>query len=139
VAGEIRFVGLRAGDACTFWMARSARGAVGARHVHGTELRPGAEARLRVEPGRSITGRLVLPAGAGPVSLTGTLGGIRVEAHVRPDLTFDLAGLPEGTTWSLEASARVEDSPRPWRGRATARPGDEIAIEVRPRDAGGER
>ena len=47
--GALVQLGLRAGDACTFWMARSARGAVGARHVHGTELRPGAEARLRVE------------------------------------------------------------------------------------------
>jgi protocatechuate 3,4-dioxygenase beta subunit len=123
--------GLETNDECTVWIVGS-QGPQGTYSVYATGLKPGADVRLRATPGRSILVRLKVPAGASNVQVSAELDGLAVGGEVRPDGSYEIRGIPDGTSWKVTGHARVsEDSPYLW-GRATASPGATVELELKP-------
>jgi hypothetical protein len=127
-SAPFRFRGLRPGDDCTFWIAAQG-GSDHAIHVPG--LKPGADVLARARPGRSITGRLEVPAGATSLGLGAEHAGLRAWGQVNEDGTFEIRGLPEGTTWVVRGVARSADASTFYMGEVTAKAGDEIQMELK--------
>ncbi len=121
--GTVRFTGLDPAAVYSLWL-EWARG----RCAYRPEVRGDAgEVTLQLEPTKSITGRLLLPEGSpagvagGTVSAEGP--GLRVGGIVRPDLTYEVSGLPDGE-WTL--NARMGE----FHGTARARAGETADITL---------
>jgi hypothetical protein len=126
-----RFLGLRPGDDCTFWIP--AQGPQGDRCVYAPGLRPGGEVTVRAVPSRSITGRLKVPAGAQNLQVSAsTDDGPGTGGTVKPDGSFEIRGIPEGTTWTVHGHAQSADGASWFMGQATAAAGASVEIELKP-------
>lgn len=102
--GRVR--GLSAADRCVVWLAPDREG----RSFLARDARPGTEVVVARKPGLAITGRLSVPAGATDVHVAAQLADlwIGVQGTRAADGAFEIRGLPEGTTWQLNANGQVE-------------------------------
>ncbi|MFO0931243.1 MAG: carboxypeptidase-like regulatory domain-containing protein [Planctomycetota bacterium] len=116
--GVGRLRGLAPTDRCIVWMAPDREGRV----FLARDARPGAEVVVAPKPGLRITGRMTVPAGATDVQVSAQLEDlwIGVQGTRAPDGAFELRGLPEGTTWQLNGTCRVEGRWVTTRGPAVA-------------------
>jgi protocatechuate 3,4-dioxygenase beta subunit len=101
--GRARFLSLDADATYTLFV-----GPFGDRSALVRGVRVGGEVHVRPVPGKSITGRLSLPEGVDSPSVQAQLEGrVNVQGVVRPDKTYEIVGLPDGT-WKVNANAHVE-------------------------------
>jgi hypothetical protein len=129
-----RFRGLQSGDVGTFWIPAQG-GQQGTHSVYAPGLRPGADVRVRAMPGRSITVRLKVPAGAENVGVSANLDGLGVGGEARPDGSYEIRGIPDGTSWTVTGYAKPPDSSAWLTGQATASAGATVEIELKPPEA----
>ena len=129
LAREIRFEGLPADETYTIRIIGMDDGTCFvASGIRGTT----EPLRVRLVPGKSIRGRLVVPAGHSRISIYARSPFDSVHGKVSPDGIFEIPGLPEGT-WTVVAQAYGEGNL--WsRGEATAKPGEEVSITLTPGD-----
>jgi hypothetical protein len=66
-----------------------------------------AEVRVRLTPGKSLSGRVVIPPDVTDVDVWVSDGAIHWEGVVHPDGRFAISGLPEGT-WHVRASGSLD-------------------------------
>jgi protocatechuate 3,4-dioxygenase beta subunit len=102
----------------TVWVRPDAEGRYGLMHDVPTD---GGLVRVRRQPGRRITGRVVAPAGVADlrVSAVGVELQVRVDGVLRPDGSYEIVGLPPGR-WSVDAQARDATGWLQARGEADA-------------------
>jgi hypothetical protein len=123
-----RFRGLASGDVGTFWILSEG----GTHSVHAPGLKPGADVRVRPIAGRSITVRLKGSAGASSVRVSADHEGLGVGGQVRSDGSYEIRGLPEGTSWTITGEALSSDGSTRLTGRATAVAGGTVELELKP-------
>jgi hypothetical protein len=128
-----RFRGLALGDVGTFWIP--VQGVEGTHSVYAPGLRPGADVRVRAMPGRSIIVRMQVPAGADNVNVSATLDGHGVGGEARPDGSYEIRGIPPGTTWTVKGHARSSGGSIWLTGEATAVAGATVEIELKPQES----
>ena len=126
--GRARFRGLVAGEAYTL----SILGLPGGRYVLARDLRPRSdEVVVEMQKGESIRGRVVLPAGVVPRSLSVNLSspdGLHTHARGDPKTgRFEVQGLPQ-VTWTVHVSAWVDG--KRYEGEAGASTGGEVEIRL---------
>jgi len=129
-----RFRGLQSSDVGTFWIAAQGD-PQGTYSVYAPGLRPGADVRVRAAQGRSITVKLKVPAGAGNVHVSAELDGLGVGGEARPDGSYEIRGIPDGTSWTVTGSATPSDRSASLTGQATASAGATVEIELKPQES----
>jgi protocatechuate 3,4-dioxygenase beta subunit len=126
--GRVVFRGLRVGGSYTLGVRP-----VGELSLLTSGLRPGPdEIRVRLVPGKTIRGRLVLPAGAEDVrvwALLGPGGEGSIPGEVHEDGTYVFRGLPDGT-WHLRAMATKDGSS--WVAEASVAAGGTLDLTLTP-------
>jgi protocatechuate 3,4-dioxygenase beta subunit len=104
--GVGRLRGFASTDRCVVWMRPDRDG----RSFFARDVRPGTEVVVTPAPGLSITGRITVPPGATDVQVSAQLETLWITAQGTraADGSFEIRGLPEGTTWRLVGACRVE-------------------------------
>ncbi len=91
--GVMRFRGLRESETYALWIPAIPGGL----SCLATGLKTGgAEVRVRMTPGKSVTGRITAPAGADNVQVSVNATGISTSGKVDADGRFTIEGLPDG-------------------------------------------
>ncbi len=125
-AGVVRFRGLRSDETYTLFVGPSEDGLI----AYVTGVRAGGDLRVRLVPGKTVTVRVIAPAGA--QNLGAYIQGAGFTAGSRgatgPDGRVEVRGVPDGT-WKVQATAQVGNEW--WRGDATAAAGSSLEIEVK--------
>ncbi len=126
--GTVAFHGLRPGVAYTLAVKP-----VDGLTLVRSGLRPGPdEVRLRLVPGKSIRGRIVVPPGVHGVTVRADLGLDEfdsVPGVVRDDGTYEIRGLADAL-WHVCASARAGGND--WRAEGSARAGESLDLTPAP-------
>ncbi len=125
--GSVAFRGVKAGTSYVLWIPPSTEGlSLLLRDVRaGSAVLP-----VRLVPGKSITGRLTVPAGAEVRGIAASMldGGVRARGSANPDGTFEIRGLPEGA-WAVAAWATLDEA---WlRAEAVVVAGGKVDLELK--------
>jgi hypothetical protein len=123
--GTVCFEDLDPAAAYSLWLEPTRAGCAYLPEVRGDA----GEVTLRLEPAKSVTGRLLLPEGS-PTGVTGATvsaegRGLKVAGVVRPDLSYEIRGLPGGE-WTV--TARKGE----FRGTARAWAGESVDVPLEP-------
>jgi hypothetical protein len=127
--GTLRFRGLTAEMTYTLWIPPVGDGL--SLKAPGLKARTG-EQRLRLVPGKSVSGKFVVPAGGSVngVNASPPDGAIQVQGVVHPDGTYEVRGLPDGT-WRVNAWGRAGDMGLT--GNADVAAGGTVDVEMKAR------
>lgn len=127
--GKVRFRGLRDSETYRLWIPPIAGGL----SCVATGLRAGgAEVRVRLTPGKSITGRINAPAGASGLNVSASAegGGYGVSGTIEADGRYRIEGLPEGS-YAVYAHAQVEKAQ--WYANGKAAAGGTLDLDLKKR------
>lgn len=127
--GKVRFRGLRDSETYRLWIPPIEGGL----SCVATGLRAGGvEVRVRLTPGKSITGRINAPAGATGINVSASAegGGYGVGGTVEADGRYRIEGLPEGA-YSVSAHAQVEKAQ--WFASGKAAAGGTLDLDLKKR------
>jgi len=116
--GVGRARGLTSADRFVVWIGPVGSG----RSFLARDVRAGADVVVVLRPGLTIRGRVTGPPGATNFTVSADLDdlGVSVPGVRAPDGSFEIAGLPEGTTWRLLGTCAVD-------GRWLSTRGPEVA------------
>src|SRR5207247_9998326 len=91
------------------------------------------EVKVRLVPGRPITGRVTFPAGTDRPQVSARGKGIYVQGKVEADGRYEISGLPDGTSWKVQANGRKGDQWLSGEPAAAVPAGGSADIEVKAR------
>lgn len=127
-ASSLHFVGLRPDRRYALWIAPTEVAPDLSLWQSGVRGDVG-EIRVRLVAGRTVRGRIILPAGSWEASAAATRGLAQCEAKTSQDGRFEIRGVPPGT-WKFEGLAWHETAYLV--GEATATGEDDVEIHVAP-------
>ncbi len=119
-----RFRGLRSDETYTLSIGPTSDGSV----VYQTGVRAGGDLRVRLAPGKTVTVRVVAPAGAQNVGVSVEGPGFSAPGRAGPDGRVEIRGVPDGT-WKVRVNAQVGSDW--WSGEATVSAGSSVDVEVK--------
>ena len=124
--GVVTYRGLRDGETYRLWVSALPNGLCAVM----TGIKAGGEIRVHLVEGKSITGRLTLPAGAENVSVQMNTNGMWAQGKVEADGLYTIEGLPDGT-YDIHAGCQKDGAW--WQATGKASAGSSLDLELKKR------
>jgi protocatechuate 3,4-dioxygenase beta subunit len=125
--GVVRFRGLRENETYRLWIPPLPNGL----SCLATGLRVGSgETKVRLAPGKTITGRLTAPDGADNLQVSASGAGIGAMGKVESDGRFTIEGLPDG---AYDVQGHAQKDGGWWMATGKASAGGSVDLELKKR------